>query len=146
MSEKIYYPYHKYKEDMDSIVQYCDENKINHVFGVFRGSLIPAVEISNRLDIPMSIIKCQLRDGFDEEPSIMYLAKPPIGDRILVIDDIWDTGESIRKIKNMFSNFNYDIENIEYFTLFGNEGAGDECQYMWESNYKWIQFWWEKSE
>lgn len=84
----------------------------DYIVGITRGGLIPAVMISQYLDVPCQTLKVSLRDGDDlacesncwmAEDAFGYEIYDPMssGDgkkKILVIDDINDTGATLNWI------------------------------------------------
>jgi len=101
------------------------EIQYNAVVGVLRGGLVPAVMLSHRLNLPMYILwpDSELGDSCG---------------RILIVDEIYDTGETIQKLKarHPTADFavlyhNANLPNIEYY---GTKQLLD----------KWIVFPWEK--
>ena len=92
--------------------------KPDYLVGLTRGGLTPAVMLSNRLNIPMYALDVRLRDTHkDYEPeSNCWMAEDAFGyvtggetagtqwdidvaKNILIVDDINDTGETIKWIK-----------------------------------------------
>ena len=69
-----------------------------HVVAVYRGSLPAAVKLSNAYENGMSIIRFQTRDGDDKTPEWIINEIPKEG-KILIVDDIYDTGHTLEKIK-----------------------------------------------
>ena len=146
---KYNYYYDEYFNDMATLYdRYV--NRVNpHVVGVYRGSLPIATHLSNVLECPMSIIKFQSYDGNDKKAEwLLNLTedkslrdKPQFFPYLIVIDDIYDTGNTFRAIKKLpeFQN------NPDYSltALFGNANK-DNVFYQHEQLYRWIVFPWER--
>lgn len=102
---KLHYEWSDYQEDIKSI----DWLKFHHVIGIYRGSLPIATHISNTKNVPMSIIGFQTRDNNDKKP---YWIHNAILDKdftqeektILIVDDIYDTGNTINKVKEFIES------------------------------------------
>jgi hypoxanthine phosphoribosyltransferase len=79
---KVFYTWEELISDVDKIEKEVRFLKFDfkNIYGVPRGGLIPAVILSHRLDLPM----------------IYSAAK--ISDDTLIVDDISDTGETLKKI------------------------------------------------
>jgi hypoxanthine phosphoribosyltransferase len=94
------------------------------IAGVARGGLTPAVMLSHRLNIPMMAIT----------PRTVI----PVTKRCLVIDEIYDTGETIKKLKEINLGIHVGV-------LFHNEALPDvEYFAVKDPLTKWIIFPWEK--
>ena len=107
MTDLYHYYYDQYTKDIRQLVERLDKLPRPHIVGVYRGSLPIATHLSNVLKCPMSIIRFQLRDGDDIKPEwilnnlgISATWKTP-GETIIVIEDIYDTGNTMRAIQQM---------------------------------------------
>jgi len=98
--------------------------KLDAIGGLPRGGLIPAVMLSHRLSIPfVSQSNIQLIEG-----------------NILVVDDICDTGKTLKRFK--FEN------NIYTAALHWKQSAEYQPNYFWEVAYEneWIVYPWENKD
>lgn len=71
--------------------------KTKLIVGIARGGLVPAVMLSHKMNIPMKTVQIQLRDSTEPlelEPLRVYNSRD-----VLFIDDINDTGETIKLIQ-----------------------------------------------
>ena len=107
------------KQCLEIIRQIVNDNwKPDYIVGLTRGGLIPAVMMSNSLDIPMHTLEVKLRDHANTE-SNLWMAEDAFGyipedmregitkrsdatykKNILIIDDINDTGATLDWIIN----------------------------------------------
>lgn len=71
------------------------------VVGLTRGGLPPAVIISHKLEVPMSALDWQTRDGTVQERLKLesILEDLEDGDRLIIVDDIADSGRTFAQIK-----------------------------------------------
>jgi hypoxanthine phosphoribosyltransferase len=147
---KYNYYYDEYYKDVSDIVDRCKDIPNPHIVGVYRGSLPLAVHLSNVLECPMSIIKFQSRDGEDKkaewllnltEDESIRPEKCKFFPKLIVVDDVYDTGTTFRAIKELpeFHN-NPDYSLI---ALFGNKNE-DGVNYLHEQLYRWIVYPWER--
>lgn len=72
----------------------------DYIVGITRGGLVPAVIISHILDIPMHTLRVQLRDNeSDYEHNCWMPEDVADGKKILLVDDINDTGATLKWIR-----------------------------------------------
>jgi|TARA_B110000467_G_scaffold67574_1_gene61523 hypoxanthine phosphoribosyltransferase len=144
---KYNYCYDNYELDVEGIVNTYKKIPNPHIVGVYRGSLPVATHLSNLLECPMSIIKFQHMDGNDkkaewllnltEDVSIRPEGTKQFFPRLIVIDDIYDTGTTFRAIKELpefHNNPDYSL-----MALFGNKND-DGVGYIHEQEDRWIVF------
>lgn len=105
MSNKFYYTWQDFDNHVDDIVNNFGQGSVKpHVIGIHRGSLPLAVKLSNQFNNGMSIIKFQTRDGGDKVPSFILNEIPEEGP-ILIVDDIYDTGNTLNVIRKYMSGY-----------------------------------------
>jgi len=77
-----------------------DDWRPDYIVGITRGGLIPAVLMSHYTGIKMHTLDVRLRDGDGECETNCWMAEDASnGKKILVLDDINDTGETFKWIK-----------------------------------------------
>ena len=112
-------------ELVDTLESKIRESKQHYelIAGIARGGLIPAIMLSHRLKLPMMAIT---------DRTLI-----PISKRCLVIDEIYDTGATIQKLKDINPGIHVGV-------LFHNE-ALPELEYfaVKDSLQQWIVFPWE---
>lgn len=132
-SSKIKYSWTQYKKDVHYI---ADNIEFKHVIGIYRGSLPIATHLSNLKDAELSIIGFQSRDGTDKEPKWLV---NKIGNKvapILLIDDIYDTGFTMKKI------IKFIHKDVHPVCLYGRPN-NDDVQFLHLNEGKWVVFPWE---
>lgn len=68
----------------------------DYIVGITRGGLLPALMISQYMQVPMQTIHISLRDADASPESNLWMAEDAFeGKKILVVDDINDTGATI---------------------------------------------------
>jgi len=67
----------------------------DYIVGLTRGGLVPAVLLSHELDVPCETLKVALRDGEEQESNYWMAQDAYDGKKILIVDDINDTGETL---------------------------------------------------
>lgn len=110
MSEKKYYSWSTVREWVNgiSLQMYKDAWRPDYIVGLTRGGLVPAVIMSNALDIPMHTLKVSLRDNPNTETNC-WMAEDAFGynpviqgnnrKNILIVDDINDSGATLNWIR-----------------------------------------------
>lgn len=118
--KKKYYDYVHIHEMVNKISfqMYKDNWRPDYIVGLTRGGLIPAVIMSNTLNIPMHTLKVNLRDHVEGPESNLWMAEDAFGyvadhadevsrvvnrgfaKNILILDDINDTGATLDWIIN----------------------------------------------
>lgn len=143
MNNKFYYTWNNFQDDILSI-----NAKIHRdlwlpecVVGIKRGGLVPAVSLSHLFNIPMYSITYQTRDGRGVL-DVSELSTLSSNTKILIVDDICDTGETFEKIQKI--NFN----DIKFCSLFYNIRQKININYFArkidrEKDSDWIVFPWE---
>jgi hypoxanthine phosphoribosyltransferase len=148
----------------------------DYIVGLTRGGLIPAIKISQYLDIPMETLKVSLRDGKECE-SNCWMAEDAFGyvnyderhlygncrwdpnkrKKILIVDDINDSGATLEWIKNDWQSCCLPDEpswgtvwnnNVRFAVLVDNDASSFEVNYSATTinkteNDVWIEFPWE---
>ena len=71
----------------------------DYIVGLTRGGLVPAVLLSHELEVPCETLKVALRDGEEQEHNYAMAEDAYNGKKILIVDDINDTGETLHWIQ-----------------------------------------------
>jgi len=117
-----------------------------HVIGIARGGLVPATIISYFLKIPL--ITCSVSSYNNKEKkkleiqSDLKLVDIPKNSKLLVVDDICDTGETIKWISNKLGFASLDYEVACIFTKAKHKGKIRFFGTVVPDD-KWIVFPWE---
>ena len=145
---KLYYSWKDYNKDMKAI----EWLKFDHVVSIYRGSLIMGTHVSNVFDVPLSIVGFQTRDGNDKSPYWIHNATETTnlgpysdGQRILVVDDIYDTGYTMDSVINFVKiarNKPSAYPSVFGYCLFGKYNS-KSIVYSREHDGSWIVFPWE---
>jgi len=137
--------YTDYQEIMNEVIDYLDNPYHDyHIISVFRGSLPIGTEISNRLDLPLSIVKMQTRNGDDKIPELIYNDGIVSNQTLILVDDIYDSGLTIDKIisylKVVFPN-----NKIQSLCLYENNTIKKPNHVITfrKTDGKWVIFPWE---
>ena len=149
MTKKAYYSWADIEGLTQDIIRQVtvSNKKYDCVVGLTRGGLTPAVLVSQYLDIPMHALKVSLRDHVGQEDLERMAGFLGINDtvkkKVLVIDDINDTGATINAIKEVWGD-----QYVDYTVLINNEASEATVDYSAvdinkHENDVWIVFPWE---
>ena len=116
---------------------YSDDWRPDMIVGVTRGGLIPAVMMSHYTGIRMETIDVRLRDTFNSPEHALWMAEDAgAGKRILILDDINDTGETFKWIVKDWEESNppadwLDIwgNNVRFATIIDNAPSAFDVDY-----------------
>ena len=113
------------------------------IVGISRGDLTPGVMMSHWMQKPFKPIKTSLRDFPEWED---YLPKKT-DERVLIVDDICDSGETFQKISDFITERGVDVE-VRFASLWWNNEVDFEPHYYVQECAKdsegiWIHFPWE---
>jgi uncharacterized protein len=115
------------------------------ILGVNRGGLIPGVYLSHRMNRPHEALDVRLRDHRAESDLDVLYRHVSRGSKILIIDDINDSGATFNHIAE---NCIYD-SNIRYAAVINNRPSAFEVNYYGYEIDKsvedrWVVFPWEE--
>ena len=123
--EKYFYTNEQYQDDVALLNEQLQGVENLHLVSIYRGSLGLGAHLSNVLDAPLSILKFQSYDDKnDKEVTMLHNAGISSVDKLIVLDDIYDSGNTLRKVQAYLS-YNYPNTKIKYITLHGNENTDD---------------------
>ena len=100
--KKIHYTWQDIKHQTQEILRQLQSDawRPDYVVGLTRGGLVPANLISQYLECPMECLKVSLRDGASQPESNLWMAEDAYnGKKILIVDDINDSGATLNWIK-----------------------------------------------
>ena len=116
------------------------------VLGINRGGCVPGIYLSHALDIPHETLDIRLRDH-KSKPSLAVLEKAhAFQKKILIIDDINDTGATLNYIKDNFGA----PKNLKFASIIHNEPSKFQGLHFKgytinkEKDPAWIVFPWEE--
>lgn len=178
--KKVYVNWSDVERQTQDIIRqmYLDNFHPDYVVGITRGGLTPATLISQYLDCPMHALKVSLRHGEDCE-SNCWMAEDALGyqpatdndyswtrtdankrKRILIVDDINDSGETINWIRRDWQTTCMPNDpgwadvwggNVRIAVLYDNQSSGNEIAVSYSAEQvnkfetpQWIVFPWEE--
>jgi len=115
------------------------------ILGINRGGCIPGVYLSHRLKVPHEPLDVRLRDHKNIPDIDRLRTNYNKGERILVLDDINDTGSTFNYITKYFGKPN----NVKSGAVINNKSSLSEIDYFGyeidkNKDDQWIVFPWEE--
>jgi hypoxanthine phosphoribosyltransferase len=118
MNKEIRYSWEEFDKDILLIIKQIYDSRWmpQFIVGIKRGGLVPAVALSHKMHLPLIVISCQLRDG-KEEFNPLEIVDLPKNAKLLVVDDICDSGKTLEKV---FYSLKKEFSDIKSCSLFHN--------------------------
>ena len=142
--EKINYTYNECINDTKKLIQRL-ENDIDTIVAVARGGLTLAHLLSEALNIRnVQSIGTELYDGMEKRETITIKGECDFSKskNILIVDDIADSGETLKALYNHFTLAN-PLLHFKTATLFYKKSSVFEPDYWVREAEGWIDFFWE---
>ena len=148
---KLWYKWNEMRRDVNTLCREILLDGFNPevIVGLSRGGLTPGVMMSHWMQKPFKPVKASLRDFPEWED---YLPKKT-DERVLIVDDICDSGETFDRIKSYIKGprINQPLElpvEGRFATLWWNNECNVEPHYYVneiakDSTGTWIHFPWE---
>lgn len=160
-----------------ALSMYKDLWRPEYIVGITRGGLPLATVLSNKLQIPMTALQVSLRDGVLDCESNLWLSEwafgynyeevtgvtgarwdPKLRKKILIVDDINDTGATINWIKKDWQSSCFPNEaawdsvwhhSVRFAVMTDNLASDAKTDYAWDELNKdevacWLVYPWEK--
>ena len=145
MSKKLWYKWNEMRREVNTLSRTISLDKFDPqvIVGISRGGLTPGVMMSHWMQKPFKPIKTSLRDFPEWED---YLPKKT-DERVLIVDDICDSGETFQKISDFITERGVNVE-VRFASLWWNNECNFEPHYYVQECAKdsegiWIHFPWE---
>jgi len=145
VTKYIWYKWDEMRKDVNSLIRTIVLDKFTPevIVGISRGGLTPGVMLSHWFQKPFKSIKAAIRDFPEWED---YLPRKS-DKRILIVDDICDSGKTFQKISNHI-NKNNNNADIRFASLWWNNECNFKPYYYVRECAKdsegiWIHFPWE---
>jgi len=149
--DKIHMTWNEFESDITEFVEYMKKIKFDKdsvILGLKRGGLPSAVYLSNKLDIPISLVSFQTRDNNDVEPKFLEPEIIKNTKNVIIVDDIYDSGLTVDTlIDELGTQFNKPFKNIAGLFHYGTPKLQDsKLKYyrrISSNKNKWVVFPWE---
>ena len=143
---KQYYAYENFRNDTQKLISQVKSFEPEVIIAIARGGLCISHCIAEGLDIrDVQSIRTELYDNDckREELSLFGICSLNNIKRVLVVDDIADSGETFTFIMNFLRNNFADIE-FKSSALFYKKTSVYEPDFWINEANAWIEFFWEK--
>lgn len=145
----LLYTKEDYDRDISRLVGQLRDKQFDLIVGVSRGGCIPAVCLSHALQLPATMIDYSTRDGANINPESVYQLFSALSQhygRILVVDDLVDSGKSLKQLLATVDIFSTPAAA----TLLHNTDVDIGFEHYYGTAYsrktepRFIDFWWEQ--
>lgn len=143
--EKLYYSYDLFKEDTQKLVDSCRDYEPDVLLAVARGGLTLAHLMAQALDMRnLYTLNSVHYEGELKLDTFNVFNIPDVSHakKVLIIDDIVDSGETMEEILKILKEKFPDVE-FKLATLFYKKTAVLQPDYTVREATQWIDFFWE---
>ena len=142
---KQYYSYENFKKDTKSLIKKVSIFKPEAILSIARGGFTLSHAMAEGLDIrDVQSIRTELYDGSCKREDIALFGGCNFNvKRVLVVDDIADSGETLEYIMQHL-NQNFPEIQFKVCTLFYKKSSIFEPDFWVNEATGWIDFFWEK--
>ena len=144
-SLKQYYSYEDFRKDTNALIQTVKKFEPEAILAIARGGYTLAHAMAEGLNIrDVQSIRTELYDKESKREEISLFGKCSFHvKRVLVVDDIADSGETLKYIMNYVKENFPDVE-FQSATLFYKKISIYEPDFWINEADAWIEFFWEK--
>jgi len=139
MTDKIYIGWKEMHKICILLAARISERNYKKIVGISRGGLVPGVILSQALDIPFEPLQWQTRDGHNKDTLSVALMSTEDPNDILFVDDICDSGLTIKQIRNVFPESQWAV----LYSKKGDMGIDFEGERLYNDS-RWLVIPWEK--
>jgi len=141
-----YYAYEEFKKDTNLLIRKVEDFRPQSIVGIARGGLTLAHSMAEGLDVrDVQTIRTELYDETCKREELRVFGTCEFGDvkRVLVVDDISDSGETFDSIMKGLSERHGEIE-FRSCALFYKKTSKYEPHFWINEANDWIDFFWER--
>jgi hypothetical protein len=118
----------------------------NIILGIARGGLLPAATMAYALDVKnLFMMSVEFYTGVDERLDFPVMLPPLLnavdikGAHLLVVDDVADTGGTLKLVKDFCVEH---VEDVRCAVLYEKPRSVVKCEFVWRRTDRWINFPW----
>ena len=141
-----YYSYENFKQDTNELINKVKEYKPQAIVAIARGGLTIAHAMAEGLDIrDVQSLRTELYDKTNKRESITIFNNCEFKNikRVLVVDDIADSGDTFKAVMEFLVKENKNIE-FKSLVIFYKKTSVYEPHFWINEAKEWIEFFWEK--
>jgi len=142
----VYYGYEKFVGDVKKLVRITQEYNPDTIIGIARGGWTLAHAYASATDNrQLMSINSILYEGDQRGESCKIFNVPELGKakKVLLLDDIVDSGQTLKEVLNCLKNHFPDVE-FRIASIFYKKSAVIQPDYTLYETTEWIEFFWEK--
>ena len=142
----IYYSYEDFKVDTRTLIDAAQPFGADAIVAIARGGLALALGMAQGLGIRnVQTLRAELYDHDSKRAKIQIFGDCDLNSctKVLVVDDIADSGETLRAVLQRLQQQHPHIE-FKSATLFYKTGAVIQPDHAVREATEWIEFFWER--
>jgi hypoxanthine phosphoribosyltransferase len=116
------------------------------ILGIARGGLLPAAALAYALDVKnLFTMNVEFYAGVEERLEFPVMLPPLLdavdiaGATVLVVDDVADTGATLKLVTDFCSEH---VADVRCAVLYEKQRSIVKCEYVWRRTDRWIDFPW----
>ncbi len=116
------------------------------ILGIARGGLLAAAAIAYAMDVKnVFMMSVEFYTGVDERLDFPVMLPPLLsaidiaGARVLVVDDVADTGATLKLVKDFCEEH---VAEVRCAVVYEKPRSVVKCEYVWRRTDRWVNFPW----
>ena len=141
-----YYSYENFKNDTNKLIAQVKDSNFDAIVGIARGGLTLSHAVAEGLTIRnVQTIRTELYDSTCKRDELSIFGDCAFNNikKVLVLDDISDSGDTLKAV---MTHFKTEFQDIEFTsaTLFYKKTSIYEPDFWINEAKEWIDFFWER--
>ena len=141
-----YYPYEEFRDDTNSLISTLLPTHFDAIVTIARGGLILSHALAQGLGVrDVRVVNTRLYDNAVKRSCIEIMNSCSLEglNSVLVVDDIADSGETLREVVRHLEAQKYGTKLVTC-TLFYKKSSVFEPDFWIQEASEWIEFFWER--
>ena len=136
MTKVTKYTWNEFEQDVRKMSMFMVGQKFDVIFAVVKGGLPLGVKLANMYNLPLRIIQVNKSQGHIEVVSPPEGLTPTM--KVLIVDDISDSGKTLRDVLGHFHG-----GNVRTLTIHYKSGSITKPDFFVRKATNWVQYPWE---